>query len=40
VIGVDRAEEGSHAAALRVEGADRVVPGLGDLIAQQSRRTR
>lgn len=39
VIGIDRADETSHAAALRAEGADLVVTGLDDLIARESRRT-
>jgi beta-phosphoglucomutase-like phosphatase (HAD superfamily) len=38
VVAIDRSEEAAEAAALRAEGADRVVAGLADLIARESRR--
>jgi beta-phosphoglucomutase-like phosphatase (HAD superfamily) len=38
VVAIDRSEEGAQRAALHAEGADRVVTGLADLIARESRR--
>ena len=38
VIGIDRSDHASHAAALRAEGADVVVAGLVDLIERSPRR--
>jgi beta-phosphoglucomutase-like phosphatase (HAD superfamily) len=35
VIGVDRSDDAAHAAALRTEGADLVVPGLDELVERE-----